>query len=151
MNIQSNGLVRLVTMLTVASSAFVAACSSDDTSKSPSEETDTSANTPTDPAPTSSSDDPPATAPAGSSSETDAGGAGENDAGGASGSDAGLKANGEKCKDASECQSNACFVGGKSSYCTAQCTPTGKSDPVCEALGKAFTGSCNNKGYCQAK
>lgn len=151
MKIQRSGSVRLVSALALAS-ALVVACGNDETGSASAESTAAPTEPPATSIPSGGGGDTASSTPtstAAPESTPDAGTATQGptaDAGGSS-----LEPNGATCKQGTECQSGTCFVGGKSSYCTVTCTMTGKPDPACQALGAAFTGTCNNKGYCQAK
>ncbi len=65
----------------------------------------------------------------------------------ATAADSGLKAFGEACAMDSECQSDACFLGGNRTFCSIKCTvATAATDcPV-----PPTTGTCNMQGYCKA-
>ena len=57
------------------------------------------------------------------------------------------KPNAADCALPEECESGVCFVGSKQGYCAVACTAA-TATAICVA---PFTGSCNNKGFCQVK
>jgi hypothetical protein len=53
---------------------------------------------------------------------------------------------GADCRSAADCASNACFVGGKASYCSFPCTAVNQAT-ACGA--PPFNGVCNMQGFCR--
>lgn len=69
------------------------------------------------------------------------------DAGGASDApaDAAKRALAEDCRGDADCESGICFLGGKSAWCSAKCTPANAAQ-VCTGI---FAGDCNQQGFCR--
>lgn len=57
-----------------------------------------------------------------------------------------LPALGADCTAPEQCDSQICFVGGQSSYCSLRCTSDNGST-VCTT--QPFDGTCNKQGYCR--
>jgi hypothetical protein len=150
MKFTRNGSVQLMAGVVVGVGAIVVACGGDDstgtTTPADGGSTSSSGTTSSSGATTSSSGGSSGTASSSGTTTTDGGGTDAATEGG------GKKANGEgPCASGGDCVSGECFVGKKESYCSIKCDNTGDTDPKCEAMPAAFSGECNNNGYCKPK
>lgn len=53
---------------------------------------------------------------------------------------------GAACTKNTDCTSNACFMGGKSSYCSSPCTV---ANAMTACATNPFNGTCNMQGFCR--
>jgi len=56
------------------------------------------------------------------------------------------RTSGAACTKGADCNSNVCFMGGKSSYCSLPCTQA-NATTACAAA--PFNGVCNMQGFCR--